>query len=164
MKFLETLNIDGYGVGPQIVEDNGRDVIVDFKNSLLGACEACQTYHEQVYRWDGKKFLVEKDRLDEAWEEYNKIYDDTDGKPRHVKNALGIYESYLNSYPENFAAMANCAYIYDQLGQKDKEKEFDQRLLKLGNTKTADCPHCTFEMLKWVTRNQQMVLDRIADN
>ena len=164
MKFKEILNIEGYGIGPEIIKDNGKEIIVDFKNSLLGTCESCQVYHEQVYRWDGKEFKAEKDELGKAEDEYSKSYEDEGNKLKHCEKSLQLYQEYLKTNPNSFAAVANCAYLYNELGQKDKVKPFNQLLEKLVDMPNTECPHCTLETLTWDKRNRQRVLDQIAGN
>ena len=151
-------HIDGYGAGPGIVNDNSKLLIVDFKNSFINACEACQVSHEQVYHWDGSKFKEDPDPLGDCIDLYYKSMEDTVHKEDLLEQALSCSEDFVKKHPNSFAAIANCAELANEIKSFDKANAYNEKLKALDPNIVTDCPHCGPLLKSQISNNQSRYL------
>ena len=161
-KFKTVFHLDGYNSGPQVIEDNGKEEIVDFRNSFIDACEGCQTCYEIAYQWDGKTFIPSKSSFDECVVEYDKSYDDEKHKDDHIKKAFELFKEYLKNNPNSFAAAYNLYGLSRDLGLKDEEKKYKELSLKIG-LQNPEGPHWNSPDMSWQKQNQSSLIQQLSE-
>jgi hypothetical protein len=161
-EFKPVFHLDGYNAGPQVTEENGKEEIIDFRNSFIDACEGCQACYEIVYKWDGKTFTPSKSSFDECIVEYYKNYEDEKHRDEHIKKAFKLFNEYLKNNPNSFAAAYNCYGISRDLGLKDEEKKYKEISLKIG-LQNPEGPHWDRPDMSWQKQNQLRLIQELSE-
>jgi len=122
--FGKVATITGYGMGPRVVQQNGKSLVVDYQRALVNRCDDCGIYYGRAYDWDGKDFTEQKNEfLDQV-----QAYDPFKANEAEAVQALAFFEGYLKDHPKDFCALANCYDLSNRLNLKDKMETYRKAL------------------------------------